>query len=214
MNGTTYVPLRFLGDQLGAEVKWNQSQQSVIYLKGNISIELWLHKKQAKVDGRLITLSAPLKTIKGAIMVPLRFVSEQLGAKLELNKKSGEIIVSADVAPSMPESDGSNGHTGHGSTDSTDNKPPETSGTVGGAPVVEIKNNAFSPQKLTIKKGQSVKWVNKDTQIHTVIDLGESFTSNNLLMNGEYVHTFGSTGTYTYYCSTHPSMQAEIIVTD
>jgi plastocyanin len=216
LNGTLYVSHRFLGEQLGAQVKWNQNQRSLIYTKGNTSIELWLNTKQAKVDGKLTIISTPPTTTGGTIMVPVRFVAEQLGATLTVNKKNGEITVSAEVGTSLPASDGTSGHTGHGSTDGTDSKPPEPAdtGTVGEQPVVEIKNNSFSPQKLTVKKGQTVKWVNKDTQIHTVIDLGDSFISKNLLTDGEYIHTFEDSGTYNYYCSTHPSMQAEIIVTD
>jgi plastocyanin len=220
--GTTYVPLRFIGEQLHANVKWNQKEQSVAYTSGQKHVQLWLNSTQAKVDGKVVNIDAPPKLINGAMMVPVRFVSDQLGGKIANDSATGELIVTAAVQAEQSQAgSGTNGHAGHVGHDSTgtDSSDSETTPVIEGNPskdplTVDITSSAFAPGKLTIKKGQTIKWVNKDSQIHTVIDLGDVFISKNLLPNETFTYTFDQVGTYTYYCSTHPSMLGEIIVTE
>ena len=78
---------------------------------------------------------------------------------------------------------------------------------------IEIKNFAFNPITLTIKKGDSVKWTNMDSAKHTVTSDSENELDSELLANGEiYSHTFNEVGTYNYHCAPHPIMKAKIIV--
>ena len=78
---------------------------------------------------------------------------------------------------------------------------------------VEIKNFAFSPTVLTIKKGDSVAWINSDSAPHTVTsDSGNEIGSGTLPTGGTYSHTFNAAGTFEYHCSIHTSMKAKIIV--
>ncbi|TVY07092.1 multicopper oxidase domain-containing protein [Paenibacillus cremeus] len=87
---------------------------------------------------------------------------------------------------------------------------PSTSATAG--PLVEINASAFSEKELHIQKGTKVTWVNRDSQIHTVIDLKSRFRSGNLVKGDQFSYTFEEAGTYIYYCSTHPSMEGKVIV--
>jgi plastocyanin len=229
IKGITYVPIRFISEQLLANVKWNQKEQSVVYKSGQKHVQLWLNSTQAKVDGYVVNIDAPPKQINGSTMVSVRFVSDLLGGKIANDKATGELIVTAVVQAEQPQAGiGTDGHAGHEGNTATGTDSggsviaptaggvvSTTDGTVSLDPVtVDITSSAFAPGKLTIKKGQTVKWVNKDSQIHTVIDLGDVFISKNLLQNETFTFTFDQVGTYTYYCSTHPSMQGEIIVTD
>ena len=45
------------------------------------------------------------------------------------------------------------------------NNPDETGGSVTGN-VIEITSSGFSPKELTISVGETVTWVNKDTEAH------------------------------------------------
>lgn len=213
INGSTYVPLRFIGEQLGAAVKWLPKERSVIYITHDKNIQLWLNSSQAKVGVKLLSLSAPPKQINGTVMVPLRFVADQLGAKAEYNKATGVIVVAGEI--SMKAGDASGGYEGHGNGQGTSPDGSDGTNSTHGDPVaVTITKATFSPQKLTVKVGQSVTWTNSDSQIHTVYDLNNAFNSKNLLPNDQFQFQFLQAGTYTYYCSTHPSMQGEIIVTE
>ncbi|WP_165822603.1 stalk domain-containing protein [Paenibacillus montanisoli] len=267
LEGMTYVPLRFIGEQLGAKVEWQPKEQAVIYTtQSGEKIQLWVNGKQALAGTKLLPLNAPPKNVNGAVMVPLRFVAEQLGASVDYNAATGVIVVKSMM--SMPDGgdsgSGSGGHAGHGGSGASgggagdpgsgagggtsggsggtgggaggtgtgadpaggsDGGSQGTGGTgtgsgSGGQPssgdplAVTITGAAFIPQKLTIKKGQTVTWTNTDTQIHTVYDLNDSFTSGNILSKAQYQFKFLESGTYTYYCSIHPSMQGEITVTE
>jgi len=78
---------------------------------------------------------------------------------------------------------------------------------------INIQNFAFTPNSLTISKGDTVTWQNMDTVSHTIVsDEGTEIKSDALANGGTYSHTFESSGTYNYHCSIHPSMKASIVV--
>ena len=76
--------------------------------------------------------------------------------------------------------------------------------------LITIQNFEFKPATLTVKKGQTVKWVNKDSAPHTVTS--DSFKSNSLQQNSFFTTTFDKAGSFAYHCTFHPSMKGGIIV--
>lgn len=78
---------------------------------------------------------------------------------------------------------------------------------------VSIRNNTFVPDSMTIKKGETVTWVNNETYGHDVVSDDGTFKSDRLATGEKYSYTFMNEGTYTYMCSIHPFMKATIIVT-
>lgn len=83
---------------------------------------------------------------------------------------------------------------------------------------VEIENFAFQPASISVKKGTTVTWTNKDSTQHSVIpDSGDSdaFQGSELLSQGAtYSFTFNTPGTYTYHCGPHPQMTGSVTVTE
>jgi len=79
---------------------------------------------------------------------------------------------------------------------------------------VDITGSAFSPATITVEKGTTVGWKNKDNIAHTVAALDDSFTSETLNQDDTYSHTFDEVGTFEYECSIHPSMRGRVIVTE
>lgn len=78
---------------------------------------------------------------------------------------------------------------------------------------VIIQNFAFNKPSITIKKGGTIVWTNKDSAGHTVTgDVGGP-SSQTIPTNGTYSYTFNSVGTFTYHCAIHPSMKGTVIVT-
>jgi plastocyanin len=79
---------------------------------------------------------------------------------------------------------------------------------------VTIDNYAFGPGMLTVKRGTTVTWTNKDDDVHTVkSDAGPvAFKSSALDTGDSFTVTFDKAGTYQYICSIHPHMQGKIIV--
>jgi plastocyanin len=76
---------------------------------------------------------------------------------------------------------------------------------------VKIDNFTFGPQKLTVKAGTTVTWINEDDIPHTVVSTGH-FRSKALDTDDKYSYTFTTPGTFEYFCGLHPHMQGSIVV--
>jgi len=95
-NGSTLVPLRGIFESLGANVQWNQPTQTIESSKGNTKVWLKIGSKNAKVDGNVVSLSVPAQVKNGKTLVPLRFISESLGANVEWNQKNETVTITGD----------------------------------------------------------------------------------------------------------------------
>jgi amicyanin len=79
---------------------------------------------------------------------------------------------------------------------------------------VTIKDLAYDPPTIKIKKGESVTWVNKDQNDHTVDEKNGVFHSRNIKPGKSYSYTFDKAGTYDYGCTLHPRMKGRVVVAD
>lgn len=78
---------------------------------------------------------------------------------------------------------------------------------------IDIRNFAYQPSEVTVKKGTIVKWVNGDSVIHTVTSTDGRFTSSgDLGKDTTHQAQFNTIGTYDYYCIPHPFMKGKVIV--
>jgi hypothetical protein len=73
INSSTYVPIRFIAENLGAEVEFLADTNQVQIKTSEKTIYLPIDKVTAE-------LATPARIIEGRTMVPVRYVSEQLGA--------------------------------------------------------------------------------------------------------------------------------------
>lgn len=83
VSGRTYVPLRATGDIFNAKIDWDSTAKKVTLTIDGKTIELWIGKNSASVDGTEVPLSNPPIILKNSTYVPIRFVSEQMGANVE-----------------------------------------------------------------------------------------------------------------------------------
>lgn len=79
---------------------------------------------------------------------------------------------------------------------------------------VAMKGYAFSPATLSVPAGTTVTWTNYDTAPHDVkTTSGPVSIHSPMLDKGEtWSFTFGTAGSYGYYCTVHPDMTAGIMV--
>jgi plastocyanin len=75
---------------------------------------------------------------------------------------------------------------------------------------ISIKDSAFKPAQVTIKKGSRVIWTNKDSVPHSI--KSAIFNSQILSQEQSFSFVFNEAGTFDYSCSIHPSMTGKIIV--
>jgi len=92
-SGRTVVPLRFIGEALGARVDWNNDERKITYLLYGQTIELWIGKSTANVNGNPVVVDPSPYIVSGRTVVPLRFVSENLGAGIEWDSKTQKIVI-------------------------------------------------------------------------------------------------------------------------
>ena len=77
---------------------------------------------------------------------------------------------------------------------------------------VKIDNFAFAPQRIVVKAGTTVIWINDDDIPHTVASSAKLFKSNALDTKDKFSFTFTTAGAYEYFCSLHPHMTGTIVV--
>lgn len=100
-NGRTLVPLRKIFEALGATVDWDDKNQTAKGIKGNITIILVVNSVEANVNGTIKTLDVPAKIINDRILVPARFISESLGAKVEWDESTKTVNIQSQTDTSQ-----------------------------------------------------------------------------------------------------------------
>ncbi|MCZ8512054.1 beta-propeller domain-containing protein [Paenibacillus filicis] len=101
IGSTLMVPFRELSEALGAEVEWNEGEQSVTATKGDRTLHLAVGSKDADKNGQSVRLDeAPLKT-EGRVLVPLRFFSEAFDFNVYWDGLNQTVSI-ADADKSLP----------------------------------------------------------------------------------------------------------------
>jgi plastocyanin len=77
---------------------------------------------------------------------------------------------------------------------------------------VKIDNFSYSPAAVTVKAGTQVTWTNHDDIPHTVVSSDNVFKSKTLDTDEKFSFIPTKPGTYSYFCSIHPKMTAQIVV--
>ena len=76
---------------------------------------------------------------------------------------------------------------------------------------IAIDNFTFSPTPLTVARGTTVSWMNRDDIPHAIYCPALSLRSQPLETNDIFRHRFDQAGTFDYICSIHPNMRGRII---
>lgn len=93
MNGRTLVPVRGILEPLGASFDWNSKEGMVTATKESIVVKLQINSEVALVNGREIRLEAPAQINQGRTLVPLRFISEAFGHKVDWDAATTKVTI-------------------------------------------------------------------------------------------------------------------------
>ncbi len=93
LNGRLLVPLRAISEALGASVTWNSENQEVLISSGQANVRLKIGSRKAYANGQQIILDVPAQILKGYTFVPLRFISESLGAQVNWDAQSNLVTI-------------------------------------------------------------------------------------------------------------------------
>ena len=75
---------------------------------------------------------------------------------------------------------------------------------------VTIQQMQFKPQALSVKKGDTITWINYDLVDHNVKEEKDLFYSDTIKVGNSW--KWVATGNAGYICTIHPSMKGKIIV--
>lgn len=86
VSGRTFLPIRAVIEAMGGTVAWDGSTSKVTIVFNKQTINLWIGKTTATVNGAAKNLDvAPYISSTGRTMLPLRFVTENLGCNVIWN---------------------------------------------------------------------------------------------------------------------------------
>ena len=100
--GRTVVPIRAIVEALGGTIGWDGTERKVTINFNGTTIELWIDNPHAKVNGIAKWIDENNHNVKpiiknGRTMLPLRFVAENLGCKVDWNAATKTITITHPV---------------------------------------------------------------------------------------------------------------------
>ena len=93
VSGRTLVPLRAIFEALDAAVAWDGASRTATAQKGSTTVRVAIDDTTAYVNGQAYTLDVPAQLIDNRTMVPARFVSESLDARVLWDGSSQTVYI-------------------------------------------------------------------------------------------------------------------------
>jgi len=95
IGGRVLVPLRGVFERLGASVQWDPQSSTVIAVRDQTRVELRIGSRDASVSGRPILLDVPPMIVQARTLIPLRFVSEAMGARVDWDSSTRTVFITS-----------------------------------------------------------------------------------------------------------------------
>ena len=95
-DGRTMLPVRFVAEHLGATVGWDSETSSATITTNTIDIKIAVGAKVAYVNGKEVALDAPAFIENSRTYMPVRFIAESLGAKVEWDGATSTAVITLE----------------------------------------------------------------------------------------------------------------------
>ncbi len=89
----TMLPIRFVAEALGADVDWNEKTQTVTITKDGVRVVIIIGADYAYINGKKVEVDAKAFIQNGRTYLPLRFVAEALGADVNWEAATQQIVI-------------------------------------------------------------------------------------------------------------------------
>jgi hypothetical protein len=87
------VPIRAIVEAMGGTVGWDGNTEKItLNARGNI-VEMWLNKKEIKVNGQTKMMDIAPTVKNGRTFVPVRFAAENLNCKVDWINSTKEAVI-------------------------------------------------------------------------------------------------------------------------
>lgn len=93
INNRTFVPVRFVTEALGGQVSWDDKNRTVTIRYKDLSILLPIDSNSVQVNGAQQSIDAPATIINNRTMVPIRFISESMGLRVDFDDQTKNISI-------------------------------------------------------------------------------------------------------------------------
>ena len=93
-NNRTLVPIRSIIEEMGGKIDWDSTERKVSISLNGKTVELWIDKDIARVNGEDKKLDAAAEVINERTMIPVRFASENLGLFVNWDSDAKSIGIS------------------------------------------------------------------------------------------------------------------------
>lgn len=94
-DGSTLVPMRFLFEQMRADVVWDSETQTATATIDNKAVTFSIDNVNARINNKPAKMDVPARLVNGKTMVPLRFLSENMGYDVDWDADSRTAIVNS-----------------------------------------------------------------------------------------------------------------------
>ncbi|ALJ21593.1 hypothetical protein AOA12_17520 [Microbacterium sp. No. 7] len=92
--------------------------------------------------------------------------------------------------------------------------PAVLAGCAGAVVEVGIRDLRFTPQEVTVRVGDTVRWRFDDEGLYHHVEADDASFDSDIVGEGTYDVTFTEPGTYPYACSVHPYMTGTVVVSE
>ncbi len=99
--GTLLIPLRSMFEQMGATVSWDAGSKTVTVSKAGAEVKVTVGKPEVVINGESRPLDVPPMMYQGVVLVPVRVISEGMGAYVQW-VPDRRIVVVRYIPPTPP----------------------------------------------------------------------------------------------------------------
>lgn len=101
--GRVLIPAGVLSRALGALLEWDGATRTVTITKENVTVRIAIGARAAYRDGVPVALDVPARIVNSRALVPLRFVSESLGASVFWDGQTATVLTGTPEVNGVPE---------------------------------------------------------------------------------------------------------------
>lgn len=97
VDGSVLVPMRSLFEAQGAKLSWDGATKTVTAEKADTKLVYRIGERTADLNGQAMQLAVPGRITDGYTLVPLRFVSESLGSKVDWDETARTVRIYSKI---------------------------------------------------------------------------------------------------------------------
>ena len=95
IKGRTMVPVRFISEDFGCSVSWNNGEVTIE--KGERLIKLWVGKKEIEINKEVFSIDSSPILKDDRVFVPIRFILEALNLFVYWNGEKEEVEIEGNI---------------------------------------------------------------------------------------------------------------------